>query len=270
MNPIQLQQNVPKQTSPEEREYLRDLTAARLRDVADYIDGLNAKGWTESDFQVDDLLREWGKLDPRPSYRNPHEGLWPPYVPTAKPKIDILNYPAGSVQLEYARLRPNLKIRAERYNDCLQVATKIKANRPRYQSVEKATGVPWFVIGALHEREASSNFSCYLGNGEPLDRVTRLVPKGRGPFATWESGAIDALRYDGLDEHKDWSFAGCCTVAERYNGLGYRRRGLPSPYVLSFTSGYSKGKFTSDHGFDPDFVDKQIGCAAIWLALGVI
>lgn len=279
MNPTQLQQNLPRQTSPEEREYLRDLSAGRLRDIADYIDQLNGKGWTESDYQIDDLLRTWGKVDLRPGYRNPHEGLWPTYVPQAKPKIDILNYPAGSLEAKYAKLRPTLKIRDDKQSEVLRVAGLVRQQRGRYQSIEKSTGVPWWFVAAIHTLESVPfmSFGAYLGNGEPLNRVTQKVPKNRGPWSSWEAGAIDAIRYDGLDERKDWSFAGACAAAERYNGLGYFRRKLNSPYTLSCTNEYEEGKFVEVRvngsyvsRYDPNLKSQQVGAVALWLALGVV
>ena len=61
-------------------------------------------------------------------------------------------------------------------------------------------------------RESGADFSTYLGNGEPLTRRTRIVPKGRGPFKTWEDGAVDALRFDSLDDvlAEDWTIEGVC------------------------------------------------------------
>ena len=53
------------------------------------------------------------------------------------------------------------------------------------------------------------------------------------------------------------------TLLEQYNGLGYAFRGMPSPYVWSFTNQYSKGKFSPDHVFRPDLVDPQLGSAPL-------
>src|SRR5208282_4613146 len=76
------------------------------------------------------------------------------------------------------------------------VAKTILDNKARYLAIEKATGVPWFMVAVLHWREASGNFHTYLGDGEPLTSVTHCVPRGRGPFASWEAGAIDALTHE--------------------------------------------------------------------------
>lgn len=145
------------------------------------------------------------------------------------------------------------------------VANKIKANKARYQAVANKTGVPWEVIGVIHYRESSLNFNTYLGNGEPLNRVTRLVPKGRGPFSSWEEGAIDALVQAPpyAAKNKDWSIGGTLEIIEKYNGLGYASKGIPSPYVWAGTDQYSRGKYVADGVFDPNYADTQLGCAGL-------
>ena len=94
------------------------------------------------------------------------------------------------------------------------------------------------MIAAIHRRESDCDFDTYLGNGEPLDEVTTLVPAGRGPFDTWEEGAIDALTYDGLTEVTDWRLEKMLFHLEKYNGLGYHNKTppLPSPYLWAGTN----------------------------------
>jgi lysozyme family protein len=119
----------------------------------------------------------------------------------------------------------------------------------------------------LHEREASCNFACYLGDGEPLDHVSHYVPKGRGPFKTFEDGAIDALVHEGFDKVKDWTLGSVLFHAEEFNGEGYHDHGLPSPYVFAGSNQYSHGKFDRDGHFNADLVDTQPGCAVMLQAL---
>ncbi len=151
-------------------------------------------------------------------------------------------------------------------------AEKILSSRSRYEAVSKATGVPWDVIGVIHYRESSGNFAGVLHNGERIigtSKKTTLVPKGRGPFKTWEDAAIDALvnAPPYAAKNKDWSIAGTLDILERYNGLGYRKKGLPSPYLWAGTDQYVKGKYVADGKYDPEHVDKQIGTAAILMRL---
>lgn len=163
-----------------------------------------------------------------------------------------------------------MKINPAKAQQFKNVADKILMNKVRYQAVSAKTSVPWEVIGVIHYRESSCNFNTYLGNGEPLSRKTRLVPKGRGPFATWEDGAIDALMNAspkaGLNT--DWSIGGTLDIVEKYNGLGYARMDKPSPYVWAGTDQYSAGKYVADGVYDPSHVDTQLGCAGILSQLG--
>lgn len=151
-------------------------------------------------------------------------------------------------------------------------AAKIEAKRPRYEVVSKATGVPWDVIGVIHYREASGSFDGVLHNGQKIigkGTKTTLVPKGRGPFKTWEEAAIDALvtAPPYAAKNKDWSIGGTLDLLERYNGLGYRNKGLPSPYLWAGTDQYVKGKYVADGKYDPNHVDKQLGVAPILMKL---
>ena len=50
---------------------------------------------------------------------------------------------------------------------------------------------------------------------------------------------------------------------EKFNGMGYNKTGLYSPYLWSYTNYYVKGKFTGHGKFDPDAKSKQPGTAAI-------
>lgn len=155
------------------------------------------------------------------------------------------------------------------------VADRLLFNRPRYEAVSKALKekgyeVPWEFIAVTHQRESSGNFNTYLGNGQPLSKKTTIVPKGRGPFTSWEEGAIDALLEAGPQAAKntDWTIGGTLAMLEEYNGLGYAARGLPSPYLWAGTNQYTKGKFVSDGVFDADHVDTQLGCAGLLKFLG--
>lgn len=144
------------------------------------------------------------------------------------------------------------------------------AAKARYQAVEKKTGVPWQFIAVTHEREASQNWNTQLGQGDPLDKKSTHVPKGRGPFKTWEDGAIDALVNCApyAAKNTDWSVGGTLAMLEKYNGLGYAGMGRPSPYIWSHTNQYTSGKYVRDHEYNPSVVDSQLGCAGILKFMG--
>lgn len=149
------------------------------------------------------------------------------------------------------------------------VAQRLIRGKPRYQSVEMRTGVPWFLIAVIHEREASGRFDTQLGQGDPLNQVSRHEPAGRGPFKTWEDGAYDALVKCApyAAQNKDWSAGSALTMLEKYNGMAYANHGVPSPYIWSGTDQYKIGKVLVDHGPIEPVVDKQLGCAGLILAM---
>jgi len=158
------------------------------------------------------------------------------------------------------------------------VAKRLIAAKARYQTVSSKTGVPWFVIAVIHERESSQSWTTHLGQGDPLSSKTVHVPAGRGPFFgpdAWERGAIDALADCApyLARKKNWNTPGdVLTNLEAFNGLRYASEGRPSPYVFSGTSIYDPptgpgGKVQRDHGPIDPVVDKQLGCAAMLMAM---
>ena len=148
-------------------------------------------------------------------------------------------------------------------------AKSLVAAKPRYQTVEAKTGIPWFVVAVIHERESDQNWFASLAQGDPWNRVSVHVPAGRGPFISWEQAAIDALVNCApyAARNKDWSIGGALTELEQYNGLGYASRGVPSPYLWSGTDQYKAGKYVRDGVYDPDAVDSQLGCAGLLLAM---
>ncbi len=152
-----------------------------------------------------------------------------------------------------------------------KVANRIKANKPIYDRIEKQTGVPWWFVGITHYRESNLDLNTQLAQGDPLHSVSRHVPKGRGPFKTFEEGAFDALVNCApkAANNKDWSVGSALTWFEKYNGLGYANKGLPSPYVWAGTDQYTSGKYVADGVYDPNAVDSQLGCAGLMKYLGV-
>jgi lysozyme family protein/peptidoglycan hydrolase-like protein with peptidoglycan-binding domain len=176
----------------------------------------------------------------------------------------------GSLRAEYAGLWQRMQIRPERMAEVNGIANRLIALKPRYQQVTAVTHVPWGVIAALHYREASNDFKGVLHNGEPIigtGRLTRLVPANRGPFATWEESAIDALTMPPhkLQEVDSWTIERACYEIERFNGFGYRNRHpeVKSPYLWSFSNNYSSGKYIADGQFSSSAVDKQCGTMPI-------
>ena len=79
--------------------------------------------------------------------------------------------------------------------------------------------------------------------------------------------ALDALRLKKLDQVTDWSVPHMLFLLEGYNGFGYRRRGVATPYLWSFSNIYQRGKFVLDGKFDPDAVSRQCGAALMLKAI---
>lgn len=147
------------------------------------------------------------------------------------------------------------------------VAKRLLANKDRFLAVEKKTGVPAIWLMPVWEREDPS-FSRYFGNGDPLDRPTTDVPRGRGPFATWEDGVEDALALDHVvaafksPPESSWEYL--CWKWESWNGFGPREyHGRPSGYLWSGTNQYAGGKYTADGEWSRGTWDIQLGCVAI-------
>ncbi len=139
--------------------------------------------------------------------------------------------------------------------------------RAIYEQVGARLGIPWWFIGLIHGLEASFSFETHLHNGDPLTARTFRHPPGRpatgSPPFTWLESAVDALTLERLDGLTDWSLGAALDRLERYNGLGYRNRGLPSPYLWSFSNQYLKGKFVADGKFDPEATSRQCGAATL-------
>lgn len=152
-----------------------------------------------------------------------------------------------------------------------RIVAKIVKNEPRYATISKATGVPWYFIGALHSMESSCNFNTHLHNGDPLSARTVQVPAGRpktgNPPFTFEESAIDALGYDGFIDEKDWCIQKMLYLAEKYNGWGYRGHNVPSPYLWAATTVQKPGKYVADGVWSDTAWSEQIGIAAIFEVL---
>jgi lysozyme family protein len=160
-----------------------------------------------------------------------------------------------------------MHIKPEHLAEVLEVARRLvaPAAKARYQALSTRTGVPWWVIAVIHEREADQDWSRSLAQGDKWDRPSVHVPANRPAFPSWDAAGYDALVNCApyAARWKDWSIGGTLVLFGEYNGLGYAMRGVPTPYDWADTDQYVSGKFTSDRHYDPRAVDHQIGCAAL-------
>jgi len=163
----------------------------------------------------------------------------------------------------------NATFKTSSSKQALAVAKRLVAGKDRYLAISNRTGVPWYIIAVIHERESSQRWDRSIAQGDRWDKVSVHVPKGRGPFTSFEDAAYDALVNCAphAAQWKDWSAGGAMTLLELYNGLGYANKGLPSPYIWSGTNQYKSGKYVADGIYDPDVVDSQLGCAVLISAM---
>lgn len=172
---------------------------------------------------------------------------------------------------EYQRLYDRCELKPGSDGNVAFYLKRLRQGQPNYQLVEQQIRVPWVFVGIIHGMECGFNFAGHLHNGDPLTARTVQVPKGRpvsgNPPFTWLDSALDALRLKKMDQVTDWSVPHMLYLLEGYNGYGYRRRGLPSPYLWSFSNNYEKGKFVADGHYDPEAVSKQCGAALMLKAI---
>jgi hypothetical protein len=161
-----------------------------------------------------------------------------------------------------------------------QTVRRIERGKDRYTSLEVKTGIPWYAFAIWHLRECDLDFRRCLHNGERIvgtSRKTKLVPSNRGPFSNWEESALDAVELMGYTKIKNWTLDIFLDKAERYNGLGYRRRIGDSgeveysPYMTAGTNWSDEtGKFVSDGKYDPSAKESQLGVIALLIGLGIV
>jgi len=160
------------------------------------------------------------------------------------------------------------------------IANRITKNKPRYEAIQAITGCPWWMVGCIHQMEAGGKkdpFKGHLHNGDPLTARTVNVPAGRplgNPPFTWEQSAEDAINYMSKSNpiwraRIGWDFESCLVKLEAYNGMGYKKKGVPTPYLWSYTQFYTSGKYVADRKYDPNAVSKQPGVCAVMKVLGI-
>jgi lysozyme family protein len=194
----------------------------------------------------------------------------PPGRRTSSRGVPALKHPIFSTKFadlrtEYERCYSKCSVRPECRATLGYYVRRLRAGQQSYELVQSALGVPWAFVGVIHAMECGFNFSSHLHNGDPLTARTSHVPKGRPvgiePPFTWLQSAVDALQLRKLNEVTDWSVPHLLFLLEGYNGFGYRRHGVPTPYLWSFSNLYSQGKFTQDGKFDLNAVSRQCGAA---------
>jgi lysozyme family protein len=193
------------------------------------------------------------------------------------PKKEVWRHPKVTQAMvdEYAGRYKKLKLRDSYVSSIEWAKKRIAQGMQRYVEISQATGVPPEVIAVIHMKESSFNWTKHLHNGDPLTSRTTRVPAGRpkalphnGRFYTFEESAIDALLYEcnaiGIDPREYvWDVPNTLYFLERYNGMGYRSKGVPSAYLWAGSDQYEKGKFVRDGVWDSNAVAATPGTAVL-------
>lgn len=177
----------------------------------------------------------------------------------------------------YNRMYQNCKIDDGYENSVKKSGELVLEGRYRYERVSALTGVPWWVIGIIHYKEGSCNFKACMANGERIigtGRKTTLVPKGLGPWNTWEEAAVYAIKHSSLAKITDWSVGNTLYAVERYNGAGYisgKGKEDTSPYLWARTNVNDDfGKYVRDGNYDPrQSTNQTSGFCAIMKVLDI-
>lgn len=184
----------------------------------------------------------------------------------------LFNKKAKPVAPNFKEICKTIKIDEHRIIEVKTVCKKFYENIERYKAVsEKCNRFPIDLMFALHYRESSLSFAGVLHNGEKIlgtGKMTKLVPKNRGPFKTWEDSAVDALMMKKSLFPSEWTFEARLEFAEKFNGLGYRKTGELSPYVFAGTNFHDEtGKYVADGKFSSTAKEAQLGVASILLEI---
>lgn len=154
---------------------------------------------------------------------------------------------------------------------------KIIVNKARYESVGDEHRMPWEVIGCIHMRESSLNFTKHLANGDPLTADTIHVPGGimapLEPPYLWEETAVAAINHHAKGWNLDlskyvWDTFGVLWYINSYHGFGCDSHGINDPYLWNYSNHYMRGSFDADGHFNPSLVDQNPGCATILTMMG--
>lgn len=170
-----------------------------------------------------------------------------------------------------------MEFRPNRKAALFKIAERLSSPNAKahYLSVQGKTGVPWYMIALIHERESDQDWRTHLHNGDSLLGFTHHVPAGRpiighGPPFSWEESAVDALRYQGLHKIVDWRLEKIAYWLEGYNGWGYHAHHVPSAYLWAGSNIYRSGKYTGDGKWSATTVDIQPGCMPLLKAMMAI
>jgi lysozyme family protein len=144
-----------------------------------------------------------------------------------------------------------------------------------YNYVPENKGIPWFVIAFIHYLECNFDFNKHLFNGDSLKDYTHRAPSGQPrighpPPFTFEESAVASIKKEEFHRIDQWPLPVILKACEQYNGFGYEKWKVNTPYLWGGSNHYQIGKFvehkvdgTWKSVFEPKVVSKQIGVAVI-------
>lgn len=197
-----------------------------------------------------------------------------PPLPVKDPKI--VRYPRCNREMatRLQTLWDTCEVRPQYRGQVKAGADLCRKGEATYRDASKLIHIPWEVIAVIHKMEGANNFKACMHNGELIigtGRKTTLVPKGRGPFATWIDSCVDAI---GVESRRPAGFkfdiANTLYYLTMFNGFGYENKGINTPYLWSFTNHYTKGKYVRDGVYDANAVSKQCGAVPVLKELGFV
>ena len=186
-----------------------------------------------------------------------------------------MQHPSTVIAPEYEALLPSVQIVPARIAEVNATCERILRHYDAgdYGTVMDETGIPFLLIGPSFERESGTDFTRSPAQGDRWNQVSRDVPRGLGPYASWHDAAVAAYKIDGLAAvgKANWTYGLVPYYDEAFNGFGYRDyHSERTPYNFGATNLQQRGKYASDGKFDPDDMDPQIGCIAMMMVLGTM
>jgi lysozyme family protein len=183
--------------------------------------------------------------------------------------IDNVNNGKASAP-DWTYLITTCQVDKEKKESIKRIVAQQKSSWGRYVEVAFKTGVPAHIIANTHLKECSLDFSKALHNGDKIignGKKTWQVPKGRGPFKTWEEAAVDAILLKKSIFPSNWSTVNSLIFCQRYNGLGHQNKGLEySPYIWAYTSHHDEtGNYIADGKYSITAPIKSPGIMALML-----
>lgn len=154
-------------------------------------------------------------------------------------------------------------------------------NREVYEAISVANGyIPPELVAAIHYRENATDylagtFSVYLHNGDPLGAVSMKEPyPGFFSKDEFKEAAIDALEGENnyiINRAKalylttdSEDIVAMVALSVLYNGWNHNGK---TSYAYNGTDLVSQGLYTSDHNYDPNASDNNLGTYLVIKAL---